>query len=47
MSPHFRLRAGHLAWKVALVIGLIAGTMQLLTNDRPPALMQAWQPATT
>lgn len=32
-----------LAWKVAVVIGLIAGTMQLLMNDRPTARMQALQ----
>ena len=34
-----------LAWKVAVVIGLIAGTMQLLMNDRPTARMQALQAA--
>lgn len=35
-----------LAWKVAVVIGLVAGTAQLLMNDRPTARMQALQPAT-
>ena len=30
-----------LAWKIGVFIGLIAGTMQLLMNDRPTARMQA------
>ena len=32
-----------LAWKIGVFIGLIAGTMQLLMNDRPTARMQALQ----
>ncbi len=35
-----------LAWKLAVVIGLVAGTMQLLMNDRPTARMQTLSPAT-
>jgi predicted MFS family arabinose efflux permease len=34
-----------LAWKIGVFIGLIAGTMQLLMNDRPTARMQALQAA--
>jgi predicted MFS family arabinose efflux permease len=34
-----------LAWKIGVFIGLIAGTMQLLMNDRPTARMQALQVA--
>ena len=34
-----------LAWKIGVLIGLIAGTMQLLMNDRPTARMQALQAA--
>ncbi len=34
-----------LAWKIGVIIGLIAGTMQLLMNDRPTARMQALQAA--
>jgi predicted MFS family arabinose efflux permease len=30
-----------LAWKIGVFIGLVAGTMQLLMNDRPTARMQA------
>jgi predicted MFS family arabinose efflux permease len=30
-----------LAWKIGVFIGLLAGTMQLLMNDRPTARMQA------
>jgi len=33
------------AWKIGVFIGLIAGTMQLLMNDRPTARMQALQVA--
>ena len=32
-----------LAWKIGVFIGLVAGTMQLLMNDRPTARMQALQ----
>jgi predicted MFS family arabinose efflux permease len=32
-----------LAWKIGVFVGLIAGTMQLLMNDRPTARMQALQ----
>ena len=35
-----------LAWKIGVFIGLIAGTMQLLMNDRPTARMQSLQAAT-
>lgn len=34
-----------LAWKIGVFIGLIAGTMQLLMNDRPTARMQSLQAA--
>jgi predicted MFS family arabinose efflux permease len=34
-----------LAWKIGVFIGLVAGTMQLLMNDRPTARMQALQAA--
>ncbi len=34
-----------LAWKIGVFIGLIAGTMQLLMNDRPTARMRDLQPA--
>ena len=34
-----------LAWKIGVFIGLIAGTAQLLMNDRPTARMQALQAA--
>jgi predicted MFS family arabinose efflux permease len=34
-----------LAWKIGVFVGLIAGTMQLLMNDRPTARMQALQAA--
>jgi hypothetical protein len=30
-----------LAWKIGVFIGLVAGTMQLLMNDRPTARMQS------
>jgi len=32
-----------LAWKIGVFIGLAAGTLQLLMNDRPTASMQALQ----
>ena len=32
-----------LAWKIGVFVGLVAGTMQLLMNDRPTARMQALQ----
>ncbi len=32
-----------LAWKIGVLIGLLAGTAQLLMNDRPTARMQALQ----
>ena len=32
-----------LAWKIGVFIGLIAGTMQLLMNDRPTARMRDLQ----
>ncbi|HEV7547106.1 MAG TPA: MFS transporter, partial [Reyranella sp.] len=35
-----------LAWKIGVFVGLVAGTMQLLMNDRPTARMQALQAAT-
>ncbi|SEP45751.1 Predicted arabinose efflux permease, MFS family [Rhodospirillales bacterium URHD0017] len=35
-----------LAWKIGVFIGLVAGTMQLLMNDRPTARMQSLQAAT-
>ena len=34
-----------LAWKIGVFIGLVAGTAQLLMNDRPTARMQALQAA--
>ncbi len=34
-----------LAWKIGVFIGLVAGTMQLLMNDRPTARMQDLQAA--
>jgi predicted MFS family arabinose efflux permease len=34
-----------LAWKIGVFVGLVAGTMQLLMNDRPTARMQALQAA--
>jgi predicted MFS family arabinose efflux permease len=34
-----------LAWKIGVFIGLVAGTLQLLMNDRPTARMQALQAA--
>jgi predicted MFS family arabinose efflux permease len=34
-----------LAWKIGVFVGLIAGTMQLLMNDRPTARMQELQAA--
>ena len=34
-----------LAWKIGVFIGLIAGTLQLMMNDRPTARMQALQAA--
>src|SRR5215217_6004514 len=34
-----------LAWKIGVFIGLIAGTLQLLMNDRPTARMQSLQAA--
>jgi predicted MFS family arabinose efflux permease len=34
-----------LAWKIGVFIGLVAGTMQLLMNDRPTARMQSLQAA--
>jgi predicted MFS family arabinose efflux permease len=34
-----------LAWKIGVLVGLVAGTMQLLMNDRPTARMQALQAA--
>jgi predicted MFS family arabinose efflux permease len=34
-----------LAWKIGVMVGLVAGTMQLLMNDRPTARMQALQAA--
>jgi len=34
-----------LAWKIGVFVGLVAGTMQLLMNDRPTARMQALQTA--
>lgn len=34
-----------LAWKIGVFIGLIAGTIQLLMNDRPTARMRDLQPA--
>jgi predicted MFS family arabinose efflux permease len=33
-----------LAWKIGVFIGLVAGTMQLLMNDRPTARMRDLQP---
>jgi hypothetical protein len=30
-----------MAWKIAVLIGLIAGTTQLLMNDRPTARVAA------
>ena len=35
-----------LAWKIGVFVGLVAGTAQLLMNDRPTARMQALQAAT-
>jgi predicted MFS family arabinose efflux permease len=35
-----------LAWKIGVFIGLLAGTAQLLMNDRPTARMQSLQAAT-
>jgi hypothetical protein len=35
-----------LAWKIGAFVGLVAGTMQLLMNDRPTARMQALQAVT-
>jgi len=35
-----------LAWKIGVFVGLVAGTMQLMMNDRPTARMQALQAAT-
>lgn len=35
-----------LAWKIGVFVGLAAGTLQLLMNDRPTARMQALQAAT-
>ena len=32
-----------LAWKIGVLVGLVAGTAQLLMNDRPTARMQALQ----
>ena len=34
-----------LAWKIGVFVGLVAGTAQLLMNDRPTARMQALQAA--
>jgi predicted MFS family arabinose efflux permease len=34
-----------LAWKIGVFIGLVAGTMQLVMNDRPTARMRDLQPA--
>jgi predicted MFS family arabinose efflux permease len=34
-----------LAWKIGVLVGLVAGTLQLLMNDRPTARMQALQAA--
>jgi predicted MFS family arabinose efflux permease len=34
-----------LAWKIGVFVGLVAGTMQLLMNDRPTARMQSLQAA--
>jgi hypothetical protein len=34
-----------LAWKIGVFIGLLAGTMQLLMNDRPTARMRELQEA--
>ena len=35
-----------LAWKIGVFVGLVAGTAQLLMNDRPTARMQALQAVT-
>ena len=35
-----------LAWKIGVFVGLVAGTTQLLMNDRPTARMQALQAVT-